>query len=269
MLDWEYVIQWINCGKQAIKSNNKDRLVKKPTKKGVIHVLMNGPSLNDSLKYVHQKKGKVMMVNFALNNTRELGGILPDYYCMLDSICINPKYPESQRLMEYIEKYEKKLYLFVSGKVGNNISINNSNVKVIKVNSNACPKYKGKTEEWLLRNNIAMPEGQGVIILALYVAIQLGYKEIYLHGADANTILTLAVDLDNNLYIRDSHYYEKSVKRNLTAFAGQNFLGELYANYVLFKGLYDIQKYSVACNSRIINMSKDSLIDCYEKFRGN
>lgn len=260
MLDVQYIIQWYKWLLQFLRSKNNGSLPYQSEKKEPIHVLMNGPSLMTTVEYMKRISGKVMMVNNALSNPHLF---YPDYYCIVDPVYANLNFDLTKDLYKAFEEYQRPLVVFTTKTISNKMNLENSNIRVQDVCCNVCPEYKGKKEKFILQKNYASFLPQGVVVTALYISIQMGYKEIYLHGADANEILGMHVDEKNRVTFKRNHYYDDGSEE--IWHEGHNMLKEYKANLNLYEALYGLEKYSLDCGAKIINMSNNSYIDCFEK----
>lgn len=271
MIDFERILQWRCWWRQYIKDKNHGSFPFQEEKREPIHVLMNGPSLSNTIEFIQRKPGKVMMVNQALVTLTEVG---PDYYCLADGAYRIGKgnYPELWRgdveaLQKALESYERPLIIFMPNELREGLYISNPQISIQGVCCSHCPEYfGGKQVKYILQKNIGCFRPQGVIVLALYVAIQMGFKKIYLHGANQNELLNVNVNIDNQKVLKLNHFYEE--KDNIKVLPG-TMLEEYEAYMNLFKSLYGLRRYAEDCGVKIINMCNESLIDCFEKIRIN
>lgn len=250
-----------------------------------IHVIANGPTFNDTCRYISEIPGKTMMCNFALNN---FNLFVPDYYVLADPLylCMDPGYRgkyydyikennnedvliKMSKLREKLLIIDKKMTIFCPTFLNLEHAIVNPNISWVYVNTGVyLPiEVNGALKRW--KKNRVSPYIQSVVVLEIYSALQLGYKSIYLHGCEQSYEFggALKIDQDNNtLIFEDSHFYEKSSQRTWN---DDNMLVELRAQERLFTSLYELREYSKALNARIINMSKNSWVDCFERFNEN
>lgn len=249
-----------------------------------IHVIANGPTFNDTCRYISEIPGKTMMCNFALNN---FNLFVPDYYVLADPmlICMDPDYrgkyyhyikenndDDLMRMSKLREKLliiDKKMTIFCPTFLNLEHAIVNPKISWKYVNTDIYFPIdaKGALIKW--KKNRVAPQIQSVVVLEIYVALQLGYKKIYLHGCEQSCVFggALRIDQDSNtLMFENSHFYEKPSQRTWN---DDNMLVELRAQERLFTSLYELRDYSKALNARIINMSKNSWVDCFERFNEN
>ena len=276
--------KYLRYFRETLRLHGKaNRLVLSDEKTEPIHVIANGPTFRDTCKYIDQIPGKTMMCNFALNSF-EL--FVPDYYVFADPafLCIDPDYrgemyyyvketnsdqeelfEKFHQLREKLFKIDKKMSIICPAGLNFEQSICNPNLSWIYVNTPYIPiDIKGALKRW--KENRAAPRIQGIIVLEIFAALQLGYKTIYLHGCEQSNIYggALKMNQDNNkISYMNSHFYEKNYEVSLK---GVGMLEALRAEEILFTSLYELQDYSKHLNARIINMSKNSWVDCFERY---
>lgn len=113
----------------------------------------------------------------------------------------------------------------------------------------------------LLEKNMMAPSFITVGIMAIYVGIQLGYKEIFLHGADINSFKKYVINEKLKIELEDSHYYS-----NVKKVIDSNMDKQTRSLQREFSHFYIMGKYAQAENVKIINMSDESMLDCFERF---
>ena len=249
-----------------------------------IHVIANGPTFNDTCKYINEIPGKTMMCNFALNNFTLF---VPDYYVLADPklMCIDPDYrgeyynciKESNREVDLKMMSELREKLLMVDKEMVIICPSSLNLEHVICNPKISWKYvntstyipiavKGALKRW--KNNKVAPRIAGVPVLEIFSALHLGYKTIYLHGCEASDFFGNAnkVNQDNNMLSFVARHFYDNEKDSEIFWKDENMLNFLRAEEILFTSLYELQDYSKHLNARIINMSKNSWVDCFERY---
>lgn len=119
-------------------------------------------------------------------------------------------------------------------------------------------KYSKK----FLEKNLMAPSFINVGIMALYVGIQLGYKEIFLHGADFSFFKTLSVNERLEVEMEDAHFYgTEQVSKECNMREHMKCVEEAISHF------YIMQEYAKAEHVKIINMSDESMLDCFERYK--
>ena len=138
-----------------------------------------------------------------------------------------------------------------------------SNEKITLVPYNHTPVggYKG-IAHFLYRKNLGMPRPSNVLNAAIFMALNLGYKKIYIYGADHSWMKDLFVDENNNICCYENHFYDdvinpyKMPKGSLAE--GLRGIVEAFESYKI------LNVYSKSIDSQIINKTKGSYIDVFD-----
>jgi hypothetical protein len=124
---------------------------------------------------------------------------------------------------------------------------------------------------WAYRNNLGMPRPHNVLVPAIMIAINLGYTEIYLWGADHSWLPLITVDENNHALIDNKHFYdENSSKPEQMNKPGSEYrkLHEILKKLMYsFESYFVIRKYAESRGSKIINATPKSYIDAFERLK--
>ena len=120
-----------------------------------------------------------------------------------------------------------------------------SNIRIVRFHTQM---YRGfrSLEFWLFRRGLGSANFGTVVQIGEYVALLLGYKRIELYGVDHTLLDGLCVDDGNRLCRIDRHYYDG-------------------AEAELFRGHEVLRDYAAALGARIVNRTRGSMIDAYER----
>ncbi len=249
-------------------------------------VLGNAPLIKNELKNEHIKKflnnADVICVNgFPL--MRNFFELKPKYYIYLDpAICDkeankNDEYliKLNQSVKSVIEKVDWKLNIILpeiarDWNVLMDIPKSNPNINLIYINTrhidiNSTPFYHAGHKNLLYKINMYSPKVQTVLVGCLYFAINVGYKSIYLMGAENSWFKYIGVDENNQLYINDKHCYDKDDKENRRYLPDMTIAEELQAEVSVFKSYEDLEDYSKYMGAKIYNATNPSAIDAFER----
>lgn len=246
----------------AFKYRRANRLSLASEKKGKLHILANGPSLGNTLKYVDTIGGEVMMLN---GTAASVGSALePNYYVfacreLFDKVLLRSETSIYSSFYDAIMKMNSKFILFAPNWA--DVSVwQKENIDTRFVNSAWCDsEYVDMTKYY--KKNTLVPCFRNVTIMALYVAIQLGYQEIYIHGLDMDYIRNLEFDEEYRLCSTDSHLGVKSVTAPI---------GKLVDYLNAFKGVLfsfeQLRTYADKLGVKVYNMNPYSMIDSFTKY---
>jgi hypothetical protein len=242
--------------------------------------LANGPSLKDILpRLIVDEKFKtsdfIVMNFFALENIFFI--IKPRHYCLSDPIYYMSS-TEKARVSVLYETLEKRVDWDLNLYIPNDIyrqfrmysKISNRNIHIKKVNN---IEYNGYEVLRFLfyKNNIAMPPLRNIAVLSIFVGINSGYSTIYLYGVDHTFFDSLHVDEENRLCNIFAHFYDKErvveYKPLIVQYTGKQVYISEYLDMArsVFMGHDILERYAQYMKVKIINCTKNSLIDSYER----
>ncbi len=153
------------------------------------------------------------------------------------------------------------------------LTFSNPNVRISYYNSTAISRaLPQKLRSYLYRKNLAIAGLQTVVCGSLSLAITLGYKNIYLAGADASFLEDVSIDDDRNLLVtKDSHYYDN----------GHSLLKPIYVDVeeqkpmrvhqyltcisLMLEGFYECSLFAQDSGVTVINSGSHSWIDSFER----
>ncbi len=241
-------------------------------------VLGNGPSLRTSLEkypaFFHQHP--LIAVN-SFSITPEYSLLKPTYYVVLDpGFWFGDSEVVTNTIKGLVEKTSWPLNLMVphlakKSPLFATLEKQNPNIKLVYFNYTVYKGFKG-IGHWLYRKNMAMPQSQNVMVASLFLALNIGFKEVYLFGADHTWHESLMVNNENVVCFKDSHFYEGTEKTTYRPFYKGIHLKETFTSeevFVtfskIFKGYMQVEHYSKYLGSKIYNASEVSFIDAFER----
>lgn len=239
-----------------------------------IIILGNGPSLRTALTEdaAALRSNTLMAVNFAAN-TPEIRALKPRYYILADG-----HFFEGEKRDENVEKlwdnlvatdYEMTLFVPTARKKWAEMRLKGSPVKVATFNLTPAEGFSAVTS-LLFRMRMAMPRPRNVMIPAIMAAIAMGYKEIYLAGADHTWSRSLWVDDQNRVISVQPHFYadnEKERERVENEYAGYHLHDILGSMTIAFRSYVEIADYARKCGIDIYNSTPGSFIDAFPRRR--
>ncbi len=114
-----------------------------------------------------------------------------------------------------------------------------------------------------------MPRPHNVMIPSLMVTLNMGYKTIYLWGADHSWLSEISINDQNQVLINQKHFYDEqtSVGKPLDKRGvGSRNLPELLTKFVhAFNGYFVIKKYAQSRQATIWNNTPNSFIDAFDR----
>ncbi|WP_304370717.1 hypothetical protein [uncultured Helicobacter sp.] len=198
-----------------------------------IFVIGNGPSLNTDITS-HIKDlclEDIMMVNQALTHTLAFE-LKPKYYMLMDPAywgfytdkedidggltqcvkCLNEAFSRVDWEMNVFAPYH-----YYHKRTAKSLVLNNPKLHIYTFNAVELYTFS-MLQRWLYRHNFAIPSGINVLLAGLCCAVTMGYKEIYLLGADSTWHKQLEVDENNRVYSLETHYYHNQKEKIYTPY---------------------------------------------------
>ena len=256
-------------GKTIILSRSC-RITPKAHDKSRLIILGNGPSLNRTISEHLEtlRHSDLMAVNFAAK-ADIFFELKPRYYVLADPHFFdNDSDPNVVALLENLKRIDWPMTLFIPRSARkcrfqqslDNLSIEYYNAVGIEGNSAVCHA--------LFHSGRAMPRPRNVLIPSIMIAIWLGYKEIYLTGADHNWTKTLSVDDDNNVVSIQPHFYEedrRETERVRVSYMQYPLHRIVHSFYLAFRAYHEIASFAKSVGVKIYNATPGSFIDAFPR----
>jgi hypothetical protein len=248
-----------------------------------IFILGNGPSLRPDLDQYGPKISNCnsMGVNmFVLSD--EFVKIKPKYYVILDInffvekvILQRVKEAREKMLDAFRDKLNWEIVLFIPVEGKNSLlksQLSEANLPIKFIFFNRTVIYGLKSiSHFMYSRGWGMPPPQNVLIGALMTAIQTGFKNIYIIGADHSWHEDIHVDTANGLELTDRHFYNPKGNR-IARLDGETLkrlkISDLFTDLArTFRSHEMLQEYARSKDIEIINASSISYIDAYKKIK--
>lgn len=232
-------------------------------------VMGNGPSLRTAMErdaaslHAH----RLLAVNFAAN-ANEFQEFRPDYYVMADPVFFNDLTNANvARLWDNLGcgvDWDMVLFVPVRAKVPVTLP---ANVKVCRFNPVGVEGF-GWLERLTFRTGLGMPRPRNVLIPAIMIGLRLGFKRVYIAGADHSWSKTLEVTEDNVVVSVQPHFYEDNEAehaRVASVYKDIRLHQIMYSFYVAFRSYFAIRRYAESVGAKVFNSTPGSFIDAFER----
>ena len=257
----------------------RNRYKRRKEKKESVYILASGISLKyDISNYIQQLSGKNLLVmnQFVFSDLFLL--LKPKYYVLADPICWNNKASDTERdivlkiingLIDYVS-WDITLFVPIPALKSERMKMfkKNSHIKLTGYSSISLYGFLFFQNFWY-KKNVGMPSPQTVLNASIFLALNSGYKEIYLLGADHTWIKQLSVGFDGLIYNEDNHFYDKQKAKKVAIIDGDNkdWTIEKWLLYVakLFRSHYILKDYAKYLNVKIYNLTSDTMLDVYDR----
>ncbi len=258
-----------------------NRLVYKGTSTKGICILGTGPSFKTSLNEIQEmaKVNDVLAVNDFAISEDIFSSLQPHYYCLFDpGYWITTPTEEDLKnrrcLYESLlrnTKWEMTLIIPDTAYRTNFIQKtleDNKNIKFIPISTGSIMSVDAtRFINYCLRNNLILP-AQNVLLSAILITINLGYKQIYLYGADHSWTEDLRVNHKNQVCTIRRHFYDDQINLIpwLTVRGESNRMSMIFSDLAtIFKTHEVLANYAKCLSVNIINCSPVSYIDAYPR----
>lgn len=234
-------------------------------------IMGNGPSLSDTIRDHTPAllSHPLMAVNFAAN-TDEFYQLHPKYYVLADPVFFAKIQHENVvKLWKNLTgKVNWPMTIFVPAKYKNVISEpSKTNLHIEWFNPIGVEGFRW-IENAAFSSGRGMPRPRNVLIVAIMVAIKMGYRSIYLTGADHSWTRTLEVSEDNTVISVQPHFYkdnEAEHNRIASVYKDIRLHQILHSFYVAFRSYFAIKRYADSHGIHIYNATPGSFIDAFER----
>lgn len=245
-------------------------------------VLANGPSLKDFLKKelsnldLYQNAAFFVINDFSA--TEEYSKIRPSFYALSDSkYFVDTIYKErSEKTLRLINERTKwNLWLYVPFKYYKSFIqkgwISNPLIQIVPFHS---IRFWGldSIRMYAYKKGLGNGEFGTVVINAIYISIILGFRNVFLYGIDHNFFDGLYVTNNNVLCYKYAHFFDDKQPELIPMishhdgitqpFTMQDFLME---KLDVFTGHVVMKKFSEYMGCKIVNCTKNSLVDTYQR----
>lgn len=250
------------------------------------YLLGNGPSLKEFLIQpdLFQDKEMICVNNFPSTPEYEL--LKPQNLLFLDGafysdskagLSESAKSIVSKTIKSLLEKTTWQINLFLpaiakkSPKFVSEIS-KNQHIKIHYFNYTVVKGFKPFTH-FLFKNNLGMPLCQNVLGAGIFLALNIGYKKVFVLGADHTWLRDLIVGDDSELYMKHNHFYSNKEETIITKIENTQIKGKITMGKFLeacvktFDVYYVLEDYAKILNSKIYNATSGSYIDAFEKIK--
>ncbi len=232
-----------------------------------IIVMGNGPSLRETIDSdgATLQNNDTLAVNFAAN-APEFFRIKPKYYVLADPFFFNAENNENvSKLFDNLCRVDWPMTLFVP--VGTDLRKMPANLSV-SVFNNVGIDGNRPLRHFAYSRRLAMPRPRNVLIPSIMIAAWLGYREIYIVGADHSWMRTIEVNERNEVVSLQPHFYKEdnNERRRINAeYLNYPLFQIVHSFYVAFRAYFQIVEWASENGINIYNATPDSFIDAFPR----
>ena len=231
-------------------------------------ILANGPSLNQTIaeSLPSLQAHPTLAVNFAAN-APEFRTLRPRYYVFIDPHFFSATDdPNVTRLWDNLARVDWPMTLIVPARRRRLIP-KSVNIDTLTVNDIAVEGFL-PLENAAFARGWGMPRPRNVLIPSIMAAIAMGFKEIYLTGADHSWMKTISVNDNNQVVSIQPHFYkdnDKELARVRTDYLHRPLHTILDSFRIAFASYHTIARFAATRGIRIVNSTPGSYIDAYPR----
>lgn len=270
---WQSLLSFIKVILLSRFFLHKPKCSKEELSRGIV-VLGNGPSLNDTIANAGKflSNHNLLAVNFAAC-ADVFTTLRPHYYLLADPHFFKATdQPNVNKMWQRLSMVDWNMTLFVPARMNTSADhltslAGNRHISITRYNTTPVEGLK-TVENMLFSSGLGMPRPRNVLIPSIMMALQMGYKKIYVAGADHSWMKTLSVDDNNNVVSIQPHFYkedDKEVQRVKTEYMHYPLHTIIYSFYVAFKSYFTIARYAKHIGASIINITPGSFIDAFPR----
>ena len=231
-------------------------------------ILANGPSLNQTIaeSLPSLQAHPTLAVNFAAN-APEFRTLRPRYYVFIDPHFFSATDdPNVTRLWDNLARVDRPMTLIVPARRRRLIP-KSVNIDTLTVNDIAVEGFL-PLENAAFARGWGMPRPRNVLIPSIMAAIAMGFKEIYLTGADHSWMKTISVNDNNQVVSIQPHFYkdnDKELARVRTDYLHRPLHTILDSFRIAFASYHTIARFAATRGIRIVNSTPGSYIDAFPR----
>ena len=141
----------------------------------------------------------------------------------------------------------------------------NKNLKIVYYNTTPVEGWF-PIVKYLFKWNLGMARPHNVLIPSIFVALNMGFKKLFVFGADHSWHEELKISEDNRMMVNHEHFYDQAKQVGaMHKLDGQEYKMHdvLRKLYLSFKAYYVILDYAHSLKAEIYNASAKSYIDAF------
>lgn len=259
--------------------NKKIKALKNTKKSKSVSILAGGISAKEILSKRRDllDKSDILVLNY-FGNSKEFFELKPKYYILLDPAFFDVKFRNNslneentnndcshqKNLFENFRKVDWPMILFLpykrKGIKMQDERLKTSNIKIVEFHATRILGFIW-FQNWMYFHNQGLPSSRNVIIPAMQLMANIGYKTIYLYGCEFSWTKTMEVNPENGkMFFNDRHFYNESEMRY---FNKGGYKWWLEAIVESLNGTEQIAAYVESIGVNIVNRTKGSFIDAF------
>lgn len=243
-------------------------------------ILGNGPSLRQTLQTDLDTLSN--SVSFAVNGfslSPYFDVVKPTYYVLVAPEFylpnVTPLHEASRNsIFEQINQRTTWQMTVVINAMGKNSEVikkafkGNKNITIAFINLTPIEGFEG-FKFYCYQHNLGSVRPYNVLLPSILLALNLGFKDIKITGADHSWHEEVRIDpKTNEMTVNHEHFYDPGQSReNMYQLSGQKYyMHDFWRKiYLAFAGYHELKRYAIYQKATITNCSERSYIDAFER----
>lgn len=234
-------------------------------------VMGNGPSLNAAIaeKADTLKSHPTLAVNYAAC-APEFFILKPRYYTVADTGFFRGNAANVDGFIKAMTQVDWALTLAIPRSLRKEVPeaiLANRYIRIVTFNAVGLEGFAW-FERMVYNLRLGMPRPRNVLVPAIMTGIWLGYKEIYVAGADHSWMQSIWVNEYNNVVSVQPHFYkdnDQEQNRVDTLYKNLRLHDVVYSFYVAFRSYHTLRRYALSQGIHIYNSTIGSFIDAFDR----
>lgn len=262
--------------KISLKSSLRTPLPQPSSSEGELLILANGPSLTQTVE-AHPSflRGKdLLAVNHAAVSDLFVR-LRPRHYLLADPLFWIDPAIRDRTFGALAARTAWPMTLFMPMRAWKDrtwqpLVAQNPQIRVVKYNSTPVEGFPGFCNR-VYKLGLGMPRPHNVLIPSISVAVRMGYRRIYLAGADHSWLPEITVNDRNEVLMNQKHFYDQGRSQaravrneNLTTATLSTILHHMS---VAFGSYFVLRGFARFCGAEVINVTPGSFIDAFPRLQ--
>ena len=262
--------------KISLKSCLRTPLPRPSSAEGELLILANGPSLTQTVE-AHPSflRGKdLLAVNHAAVSDLFVR-LRPRYYLLADPLFWIDPAIRGRTFGALAARTAWPMTLFMPMRAWKDrtwqpLVAQNPQIRVVKYNSTPVEGFPGFCN-LVYKLGLGMPRPHNVLIPSIAVAVRMGYRRVYLAGADHSWLPEITVNDRNEVLMNQKHFYDQGRSQaravrneNLTTATLSTILHHMS---VAFGSYFVLRDFARFCGAEVINVTPGSFIDAFPRLQ--
>lgn len=235
----------------------------------LLTILANGPSLKKDIEKINLLNGDFCVVN-DFYKSPYYSIIKPKYHVLADPLY----FTQNSDIEPFIQSVNWELKMFVPYFAWKKMDLlrgmPNEFITVIPFHNKISDSFQ-MLDFFLYRKGVSIPGTPNVLVPSIFNGINMGYNEIHLYGADHSWTENIRVNNENQVCLKDSHFYDKE-KVSLKPWRKSMEGRDVYKMYEIlrdlantFEAYHILREYADTQGCHIVNKTGGSYIDAFDR----